>query len=384
MITIRNEKGFMLILTLLIISVISIFLLSFIQISATQNKQVEQTSNTYEVTSVAEMGVEYYDALIRAQVKTVIENAQRDIASIKNNPNIVDKETASLNIINSIPSSINQLVYKELLVNKEVEIDDTTLFKLEKTIPTESPWILNIESIIKVNSIVRNKKIKATITLPQLEKLLIIYSSIIESSEGGDGKESNTGNDSKFEINPIYFSDGSHVYFNSPYKFNLTKEKKQINLKGVFFIGQDIILNDANKNNNNSLTLNNTTMVGKTITLTNPSPNNNNNLIKLDSKSKICLLEAPETSGKVQQIFTGHGHVYILGDSSKKSPPGQNISYLNKSTFEETCGVKIENGNILPDDNSNPDSEPKEEIEKEYINEIELIDTHSFITDVKY
>ena len=60
--TVQNEKGYTLLLTLVIIFIIIIFFSSFSLSAMNQQKQVEKTDENYEVTAIAEMGVEYYQA----------------------------------------------------------------------------------------------------------------------------------------------------------------------------------------------------------------------------------------------------------------------------------------------------------------------------------
>jgi len=60
----KNEKGYTLILTLIIILVIVSLFSTFAFGAVTQQKQVEITDDTYEVTAIAEMGVAYYQAKV--------------------------------------------------------------------------------------------------------------------------------------------------------------------------------------------------------------------------------------------------------------------------------------------------------------------------------
>ena len=66
----QNEKGYTLILTLVIITIIVIFFSSFTLSAMNQQKQVEKTDENYEVTAIAEMGVEYYQAKVLNAIET--------------------------------------------------------------------------------------------------------------------------------------------------------------------------------------------------------------------------------------------------------------------------------------------------------------------------
>jgi len=67
--SVQNEKGYVLLLTLVIIFIIIIFFSSFAFSAMNQQKQVEKTDDNYEVTAIAEMGVEYYRAEILNLIK---------------------------------------------------------------------------------------------------------------------------------------------------------------------------------------------------------------------------------------------------------------------------------------------------------------------------
>lgn len=75
----QNEKGYTLILTLVIITIIVIFFSSFTLSAMNQQKQVEKTDENYEVTAIAEMGVEYY----QAKVLNAIETARLEIKALE-------------------------------------------------------------------------------------------------------------------------------------------------------------------------------------------------------------------------------------------------------------------------------------------------------------
>ena len=85
---VKNEKGYTLLLTLLIIIVIIIFFSSFALGAMNQLKQVGQTDSTYEVTAIAEMGVEYY----QAKVEYAMEVARLKIEILKTNYESIVKD----------------------------------------------------------------------------------------------------------------------------------------------------------------------------------------------------------------------------------------------------------------------------------------------------
>ncbi|QUG42246.1 hypothetical protein KD050_02830 [Psychrobacillus sp. INOP01] len=89
---IRNEKGYTLILTLIIIIVIVSLFSTFAFAAITQQKQVEITDDTYEVTAIAEMGVEYYRAEIINLVEIYRQKTVVEVNAVESDTKLTDTE----------------------------------------------------------------------------------------------------------------------------------------------------------------------------------------------------------------------------------------------------------------------------------------------------
>lgn len=75
----RNEKGYTLLLTLLVIIIIVSLFTTFAFASVTQQKQVEKTDLSFEAMSVTEMGVEYYQTAVLNIYLTNVSNMQMQL-----------------------------------------------------------------------------------------------------------------------------------------------------------------------------------------------------------------------------------------------------------------------------------------------------------------
>jgi len=100
----HNERGYTLLLTLVLITVVILLFTTFTINALSQQKQVEKTDNTYEVTAIAEMGVEYYKVKILNAIKTSETNTQ----SIINNPDYTaeDKTSKITKLYNDLKTSL--------------------------------------------------------------------------------------------------------------------------------------------------------------------------------------------------------------------------------------------------------------------------------------
>lgn len=170
--TVQNEKGYTLLLTLVIIFIIIIFFSSFSLSAINQQKQAEKTDETYEVVAIAEMGVEYY----QTKVVNIIANHSK-IAK----DNIVALPADKLN-----DSSISNIKATQMLLLKteigtflgnsnspEIEVFDSSTFKLsnyvnktDSSIPHGESWTIYVTGSIDGENKLKTKTISATFALP--------------------------------------------------------------------------------------------------------------------------------------------------------------------------------------------------------------------------
>jgi len=120
---IQNEKAYTLLLTMIIIFIIIIFFSSFAFSAMNQQKQVENTDDTYEVTAIAEMGVEYYQAQIHNLVK---ENILATLIELNDNELLDKSKKRSVDVIKTenfkkLKINIENLYIDFNKINLEVE-----------------------------------------------------------------------------------------------------------------------------------------------------------------------------------------------------------------------------------------------------------------------
>lgn len=147
----QNEKGYTLLLTLIIIIMITIFISSFALSALNQQKQVEKTDNTYEVTAIAEMGVEYYQAKVEAAIEIArlkIEELNRqyesDIAKSKTETERNNLKYILDEAIKKVKSDLKTKIEEYQFINAEKTLGDHA----EKSFGLKSKPIFNDEILI--------------------------------------------------------------------------------------------------------------------------------------------------------------------------------------------------------------------------------------------
>lgn len=125
---ILSERGYTLILTLIVVTLLFLFLSSFTISAMNQNKQVEQTDDTYEVTAIAEMGAEYY----QVKVNTEILNAFQEVKNI-----IADSSINNDVKLNKISDRYNKLISNITSLNlyNPISLDPSKGFSLLSSNP---------------------------------------------------------------------------------------------------------------------------------------------------------------------------------------------------------------------------------------------------------
>lgn len=187
---VRNEQGYTLLLTMVLIIVVVLFFTTFTMKALSQQKQVEKTDENYEVTAIAEMGVEYY----RAEILNLIYRYADLLVSELTLP---EKDRDSDEVIKK--KYLDQLYDKIKTLPSKIEVASDKYFEVEGGIPnavSNYPLKLLINGH-KGGEII--KKIEVTFIIPQdLTKPSLIN----QDGENGsnDGIESGSEN---FSINHL-------------------------------------------------------------------------------------------------------------------------------------------------------------------------------------
>ncbi|WP_277584451.1 hypothetical protein [Psychrobacillus antarcticus] len=193
----HNEKGYTLILTLVIITIIVIFFSSFTLSAMNQQKQVEKTDETYEVTAIAEMGVEYYQAAI---INLIAKYSQDTINAITANNGLPQNIQRSLDTIKqeylaALKTEILNLSNNTAI--KKITLDDeSTYFLLADSNEFKPKFISNILLEINVVGKIKNKEKRLTAYFNFPTDLITFPTGNTGGAGGG-----NTGNpQNSFEI----------------------------------------------------------------------------------------------------------------------------------------------------------------------------------------
>ncbi|QFF99577.1 hypothetical protein PB01_12455 [Psychrobacillus glaciei] len=177
---IRNEQGYTLLLTLVLVTLVVILFSTFTVKALSQQKQVEKTDDNYEATAIAEMGVEYYRVGILNLIAFYADDTKKKLS---NEEKLDDQK------INEIKNKQMELLKVDInsflnsSVNNQIEVSNfpylTTFRKsLLKYNNVTSSWDLNVTGDIGKKS----KIISTTFQLP--DNLDLVKTTLIS----GDGK----------------------------------------------------------------------------------------------------------------------------------------------------------------------------------------------------
>lgn len=231
----QNEQGYALLVTLGVIILITLFLTSFQVIAVNNAKQIQISDETYEVTSIAEMGVEYYEGgatYIVGQymdtstekgklTKKAVEDINNYINNQKGKPvdqSIIDNHKKILieNILKDIndffKTTPNDVFYKLVKVQ---EVDKKYALQ-----PKHHKWLFTVEG--KTPNSSRTQKIAAELSLENFE--IIVKAPPVENG----GEQSIIMPEQKFATeNRTNLSTGSFLGndFNVGYLNNPTNAK---------------------------------------------------------------------------------------------------------------------------------------------------------------
>ncbi|PZX07071.1 hypothetical protein C7437_101178 [Psychrobacillus insolitus] len=191
--SVQNEKGYTLLLTLVIIFIIIIFFSSFSLSAMNQQKQVEKTDENYEATAIAEMGVEYYQTmtlnLIAKHSKIAKDNILGLPADELNNSSISNIKVTQMGLlkdeIRNIMSNSN---------SPNIEVSDSNTFKItdyinetDSSIPNGESWTIYVTGSVDGENKLKTKIISATFALPAGLNL------VATTLTSGSGNEPGTG-----------------------------------------------------------------------------------------------------------------------------------------------------------------------------------------------
>ncbi|TQR14842.1 hypothetical protein [Psychrobacillus soli] len=174
---VHNEQGYTLLLTIVLISVVILLSATFTIKALSQQKQVERTDDTYEVTAITEMGVEYY----RAKILNIISKYSNDTYNkltelrVKNEltQDIIDSVLATqmLKLEESIGLFLNNSKGEKVYFS---DLSQTIFFQIPEDNPTKGYFSVNrgsdgswtIEVAGSIHNGSKSKIISATIKIP--------------------------------------------------------------------------------------------------------------------------------------------------------------------------------------------------------------------------
>jgi len=182
----RNQSGYALLISFAFILLLIIFMTSFSIRAANNYKQVEQTDDTYELTSIAEMGIEYYLAAITHKIASYQDSTTSEGKYLQGKVNTINnyiesqnknKLTPSKSVIDGhINESMNKLISDvddllEIKCNHETSTDSQL-----KTNPNclQEPNGANFEIIKSVKNNERTWTVSVVGKLPNINKTKVI------------------------------------------------------------------------------------------------------------------------------------------------------------------------------------------------------------------
>lgn len=194
----KNEEGYALLITLGTIILITLFLTSFQVIAVNNAKQIQRSDETYEATSIAEMGIEYYEEgatyIVEQYMDTNTERGkitQKTVADINKYINSQKNKPINQSIIDNYKKILIEIIIRDLNTFFETEPDDV-FYKIIAPLPKVSEsyalqpeyhkWSFIVEG--KTPNSTRTQKIGAEFNLEDFE--IIVKAMIVEN----DGEQS--------------------------------------------------------------------------------------------------------------------------------------------------------------------------------------------------
>ncbi|MEI4769400.1 hypothetical protein WAX74_07045 [Psychrobacillus sp. FJAT-51614] len=387
---IKNNKGYTLLLTLIIIVVLIILFSSFTLSALSQQKQVENTDDSFEATALAEMGVEYY----RAKIINMTHDQGILLAlELQNNQKKLPKdreseETIKIRHMNLLINNIKSLITSDSTHTVDSINNSTKSFKLLKT-----PNYMGNNSIeIEVQGALLNKKKDITAEFKIPDDLVVPKASDSNNENPMDGrknliilppKPTNLCNGMK--VNPCYTSEtpdtksisnikmwientsinfnndtGKYQNFNSTlYLFgqttfnhingsnlnlysnqNITFDKHVSLVNSKIELAGQLKLNFNSSGNNNKTSFSASTILADGIYI---NTQNKNYYLNLTNGSKLCLRNKSFSADHNKIKKDNSSFVYILDPSITGKPVNvgteTNTKYVSEVDFKNLCGL---------------------------------------------
>lgn len=350
-----NQKGYTLLLTLVLVVLLLMLTATFTIASMNQQKQVSKTDDSFVSTSLAEMGVEYYQNRIEIIISNHYSKAIMEIQAIQNNATLSTE--AKTTEISSKITSYNSLINTDITTFLNTESASTAIrevasanraYKLQSYTKEEftdatsgfTRHVLTLK-VAGVFDATATRSIDMKMSYPKLSLPLINGSPTLPTISFDDYKDLYLNDPSKVTVlnvptisNPGFsFKENTFYYFPisvtfDSQQFNSQQNKDLGNIKvlaadGVFFLKHVRIDNSFLKVKTISFTFSsnaksdilNSTLVTNTISFT--LENTNGNSIKEDDKrvtlinTNVCI-ESPLSSSAFSQVKSSFKH----GDSS--------------------------------------------------------------------
>lgn len=331
----NNDKGYALLISFVFILLLVIFISSFALRSTSNYKQIEQTDDTYELTSIAEMGVEYYYGAIEhtiAKYQDPINYREgKETQAIVNNLNSYIQERTSKRQ-EAEQSKIDEYVNASMIkllgdIDKILEIScDHELYTQSaiETSPSECreepensnfyisssevgennrTWKIEVTSFLA--STKKTKTIETTINIPEAFKL-------IKPGENGSAVVNQTPSDFTSLVNPSrpiknfvqnlpnYFKGNDYIATSMIENPNNAKihAENNVSITGINNMTQLQILANNKVKFEYALPANSLTLYAGTAEFNNMEPLNSSNL----EIEKSAIFQNLKMSGSTIQI----------------------------------------------------------------------------------
>lgn len=378
----QNEKGYTLLLTLVIITILIIFFSSFTLSAMNQQKQVEKTDENYEVVAIAEMGVEYYRAKIVNIINDQKEHLRNELVNNakKDNDNplkqtekdIIDKHvgiviTNSNALMPALPISVNSETDSEIIFqllqlkgnpsDKSIKIEVqgnladrnssiTAEFEIPDDLVVGTPSGSDNYHLFTLPTKPDKACVEMTISpcfstsAPDIKSINNISMWIEKNSiklEKDTGSSTNF-NSNLFLIGQPYFDSkiiGSNIniYSSKDLKFNnhvdISNSKIEIN--------ENLNLNSNSSGNNDKTQFSSSTILANGFTI---NTSNNNYFLKITSGTKLCFKDKTKVNNLDRIDTDSTSFVYIL-DKEITGGSGNNTNkqYLSETDFISKCNL---------------------------------------------
>lgn len=301
---VHNEQGYTLLLTMVLITVVVLLFATFTMKALSQQKQVEQTDDTFEVTAIAEMGIEYYHT-------EVLNLITETLFSLKNDNRykdtlVDDQLTASekTNRINSLELEYRTKLQKQLeCIDNDKDFENSICPHSDKSINLIKT-VNEINSSPSVNFSLLDSKILTSSGHPQLE---------IEVEGNISNKQNKISTILNLPANLLNatFIPGATIT-SGTHGGTITAEDDLVISNKTTISNQIKLYNRVTITTTNRSEIYNSNIYIKKLEFTNNKESNGNkDILKLNGNSKVCIKEISGFDAKKINT-TGGSNVYIL------------------------------------------------------------------------